>query len=175
MNLKELYAHNCKHAADIREHLPYLAGLAHGAETIVELGFRTGRSTSAFLFGNPDVNLYVYDIAPCQQARAVFENLTQFFVFEQANSLEVSIPECDLLFIDSYHSYSQLYHELDMHCGYADTIVMHDTETFGHEGEDKNRPGLQQAIREFMEKHEEWGGMVHFKNNNGLTMIRRGR
>lgn len=175
MNSKELYEHNCKNAVDIREHLPYLAGLAHGAETIVELGFRTGRSTSAFLFGNPDVNIYVYDTEPCVEAREVFEKITPLFVFEQANSLDVQIPECDLLFIDSYHSYSQLYQELVMHCGFANTIVMHDTETFGYEGEDKSKTGLQQAIREFLGGAYDWGGMVHFKNNNGMTMIRRGR
>lgn len=175
MNIKELYWHNYNRQHDITQHLPYLAGLAHGVETIVELGFRTGRSTSAFLFGNPDVNLYVYDTNPCAAARAQFEALTPMFKFEQASSLDVSIPQCELLFIDSYHSYYLLCQELERHYDIPDIIVMHDTESFGHKGEDGKEPGLQQAIREFMEKHEEWGGMVHFKNNNGLTMLRRDR
>ena len=49
-DIAELYRHNAGRQHDITQHMPYLAGIAMGCY-VLELGFRTGRSTSAFLFG----------------------------------------------------------------------------------------------------------------------------
>jgi hypothetical protein len=169
MNLTELYLHNYHRAHDINEHLPYLAGLALKRE-VVELGFRTGRSTSAFLLGGA-TKVTAYDTQPCNEARGVFEKLApDRFTFIQGNSLEVEIPPCHVLFIDSYHSGEQLLKELRLHFDKVrDMIVLHDTATFGHVGEGKTQ-GLQWAIRKFV-CETTFKMHVHFPNNNGLTVL----
>lgn len=169
MNLTELYLHNLRRKHDINEHLPYLAGIAFQMD-VVELGFRTGRSTSAFLMGGAS-QVTVYDTHSCVDARAVFEKLApDRFTFHHANSLKVEIPWCHVLFIDSYHSGQQLYEELVKHQHRAlGKIVLHDTETYGQVGQDKTQ-GLQAAVRKFVDKTR-WRVHVHFPNNNGLTVL----
>lgn len=169
MNLTELYLHNFHRKHDINEHLPYLAGLALD-KTVVELGFRTGRSTSAFLMGGAKW-VYVYDTNPCAEARRVFEELApDRFKFHQKDSRNVIIPECEVLFIDSYHSGEQLYEELIRHAKKVTAfgvVVCHDTETYGHKGQDGFTKGLQWAIRKFTPMRVK----IHFPNNNGLTVL----
>jgi len=168
MNLTELYLHNFHRAHDITEHLPYLAGLAFD-KTIVELGFRTGRSTSAFLMGGAKF-VTVYDTNPCTEARAVFEKLApDRFKFIQWDSLMATIPSCDILFIDSYHAGEQLDKELRRHAEQSTMVVLHDTETFGHVGQDGTK-GLQEAVRTFVNETA-FKVRVHFPNNNGLTVL----
>jgi len=168
MNLTELYLHNYQRQHDINQHLPFLAGMALD-KAVVELGFRTGRSTSAFLMGGAK-SVTVFDTHPCADAVKVFRELVGTrFEFRQANVLEVEIPPCDILFIDSYHSGEQLLQELQLHTKWCGRIVLHDTETFGHVGED-NTKGLQWAVREFIEKRS-WKVRVHFPYNNGLTVL----
>ena len=79
-----------------------------------------------------------------------------------------------MLFIDTWHTHDQLKEELERHHGKVSKfITMHDTETFGIEGEDKKKPGLTDALIEFLFKHKEWKIYKHYKNNNGLTILRR--
>lgn len=168
MNLKELYLHNFHRKHDINEHLPYLAGLALD-KVVVELGFRAGHSTSAFLMGGARF-VTVYDTRPCAETRKMFEELApDRFKFIQWDSLKATIPSCDILFIDSYHSGEQLYEELRLHarkvCGIG-VVVCHDTETYGHVGQ-RGTEGLQWAIRKFTPMVVK----VHFPNNNGLTVL----
>lgn len=168
MNLKELYLHNFRRAHDINEHLPYLAGLALG-KTVVELGFRTGRSTSAFLMGGAEY-VTVYDTHPCKESVERFEALApDRFKFIQGNSLEVVIPSCDILFIDSYHSGEQLLQELKLHAGKCGIVVLHDTTTYAEVGEGQTR-GLLWAVRKFVNETA-FKVRVAFSNNNGLTVL----
>ncbi|GBE23834.1 hypothetical protein BMS3Bbin02_00099 [bacterium BMS3Bbin02] len=170
--IRELYRHNADRAHDINQHLPYLAGIAMDC-VVQELGFRTGRSTSAFLFGGAK-HVHVCDPHPCEAARAVFERLApDRFTFEQADSIKVRIQApIDILFIDSYHSGDLLRFELKRFQRYVlKAIVMHDTETYGHKGED-GQEGLQLPICDFLKDHKNWGRMIHFSNNNGLTVLR---
>ena len=95
------------------------------------------------------------------------------FQFVQANSLEVEIEPTDLLFIDSFHTYSQLRRELELHHDKVlGCIILHDTETFGEIGEDGGL-GLNYAITEFLEQDKSWHIMHHYFNNNGLTVLRK--
>ena len=168
MNLKELYLHNYRRAHDINEHLPYLAGLALD-KTVVELGFRTGRSTSAFLFGGAK-HVTVYDKHPCKASALRFENLAPGgFEFIQADTLKVVIPPCDILFIDSYHSGEQLDKELRLHSRRCSMVVLHDTTTFAEVGEG-NTKGLLWAVRKFVAETA-FRVRVAFPNNNGLTVL----
>ena len=108
---------------DISEHLPTLRLLSSLCDHVVELGVRTGVSTAAIISsGTPSTH---YDILPQPYQ---FPEKNKFI---QANTLEITIPETDMLFIDSEHSYPQLSQELKLHASRVRKyIAFHDTTTF---------------------------------------------
>lgn len=83
--------------------------------------------------------------------------------------------ECDMLFIDSHHTYRHCSMELERHGDNSRRwILFHDTETFGATGEDGGR-GLMRAVWEFLGRCPHWELTAHWRNCNGLTLLRRVR
>jgi hypothetical protein len=108
----------------------------------------------------------------------------------------------DLTFIDTWHIYGQLKRELDKFSKITNKyIIMHDTEIDGIHGETK-RPGglyndlyinntlnnivnttkipqneilngLQPAIDEFVSANKDWVIIKQYRNNNGLTILKK--
>jgi len=170
--IKEEFEKRCQMTTDINKHLPLLKDLAMKVNHVTEFGVREGHSTIAFARGYPD-SLISYDIKSISKELRTLLEETNFFEFIQADTLDVEIELTDLLFIDSYHTYKQLNRELELHSGKVGRfLVFHDTETFGNIGEDGSRPGLQQAIDEFLD-NSELEVYADFKNNNGLTVLSR--
>jgi hypothetical protein len=101
--------------------------------------------------------------------------------------------ETDLLFIDTWHIYSQLKRELaHWHSSVKKYILIHDTtvdewygETVRGNGDAKRHSeesgfpveeickGLWPAIVEFLRAHPEWKLTERLMNNNGLTVLSR--
>jgi len=108
----------------------------------------------------------------------------------------------DLTFIDTWHVYGQLKRELDKFSKITNKyIIMHDTEIDGIEGETKRSNGLYNwlyvgnnlaglvsrtgipkheilkgllpAIDEFLSANTNWIMDKQYKNNNGLTILKR--
>lgn len=161
---------------DINEHLPKLLELANECETVTEFGVRWGYSTRAFLLSKS--KLISYDIELNQRVTQLFDIARQTgkdCSYLMANTLELTIDETDLLFIDTDHSYGQLRAELDRHHTKVKRyIAFHDTYTFGTTGQAPgDKKGLLTAIIEFMRDHPEWRFKYHTTNNNGLTVIER--
>lgn len=172
MNLLEAYLKASKAPTDIHEHLPVLLGLAADCNFIVELGFRSGRSSLALMLGAATV--ISIDIEPCQQAVETIKPLGRGrWHFWRGDSRTIVIPDCDMLFIDTYHSGAQLSIELERHHHrVARIIAMHDTEAFKDKGEGGGE-GLKPAILRFLKAHPEWEWRLSLPNNNGLTVLRR--
>lgn len=175
--LMERFRRLCGEKHDISEHLGLLRGLACDPEVglIVEIGFRTGVSATALATaGKP---LHCYDIEPCTTGVGRLKLLAPKFHFKQGDSLLATIPDCDLLHIDSLHTYKHLRAELHRHARYCRKwIALHDTATFGKKGKDGSEPGLMTAVREFLEQEgREWMVLLHLTNNNGLTVLQRRR
>lgn len=161
--------------SNIVEHVETLQRYAEQCRRVVEFGTETGYgSTRAFLLAKPEI-LICYDVSPMPQGLDVAaEELGISFQFQQQDTLEVVIPECDLLFIDSKHTYEQLKAELEIHGDKAGKwLIFHDTETFGANGEDGSTPGLMRAIDEFLEENLQWKVKEVFNNNNGLLVLER--
>lgn len=161
---------------DIYEHLPKLLELANECETVTEFGVRWGYSTRAFLLSKS--KLISYDIELNQRVTQLFDIARQTgkdCSYLMANTLELTIDETDLLFVDTDHSYEQLQAELNRHHARVKKyIVFHDTHTFGTTGQAPgDKKGLLTAIIEFMRDHPEWRFKYHTTNNNGLTVIER--
>jgi hypothetical protein len=163
---------------DMVEHSAYLAELASGCEVVVEFGVRAPDDTSSTmsLLRGAKRRLVSYDIEHCGVDAVVrlARELGKEFEFKRANSLEVWIEGCELLMIDSLHTYKQLKEELLRHHNrVAKYIVMHDTELFGYVGEDERHPGLQLAVAEFMVAYPSWILHSHTRKGCGLTVLEK--
>ena len=165
----------CAMPSDINQHLPLLNKLANECSTVVELGVRTGVSTRALLAAT--CRLYSYDLELYPTVVDLFnvaKSMQKPCVYQIGNSLTMEIPETDMLFIDTDHTYQQLSAELARHhTKVKKYIAFHDTFTYGLKtGQDPLR-GIFTAIIEFMTEHPEWKFKYHTSENNGFTVIER--
>ena len=80
----------------------------------------------------------------------------------------------DLLFIDTYHHYVSLKYELTTHSkAVSKYIILHDTISFGTQGEGNDEIGLQAAVKEFLAEHPQWTTEKEFTNYPGLYVMKR--
>jgi hypothetical protein len=187
--IEEILQHHYSTPSDINEHLPVLREYSENSETVVELGVRGVCSTWAFLAAKPKF-LYSYDLLPpsnwggdLELVYTVAKELGVAFEFRMQDVLKVDIPKCDVLFIDTWHTYDQLYAELQKHSNKVKKyIILHDTVSYAYINEpishtnsyDKTlsgKQGLRQAITEFTYSSDEWKILKEYTNNNGLTIL----
>jgi hypothetical protein len=142
---------------------------ASQVDSIVEFGVYTGLSTCAWLSGSPkklrsyditDINLTVLDeLKHCAEL-----NRTDF-EFTIANSLEIDIEPCDLLFIDTVHTKQHCLAELDRHARHAQKyIVLHDPTEW---------PGVFEAVITFLHYNHNWHIIEHCNQGSGLLVLER--
>lgn len=166
--------------SDINEHLPTLMKYAKGLDHITEMGVRTVVATWAFLNAKP--KKYVgYDIVYHPNMDALKEFPQANIVIEDV--LTADIEQTDFLFIDTYHTATQLRKELAKHHSKVNKYIgFHDTTTFGTVGEPPYEgisgdlacgKGLLFALGEFLNEHPEWKVVYKTDANNGLTIIER--
>ena len=179
--IEELYEKLCTIPSDINEHLPKLRELAERTDVVVEVGRRKGASTIALLSAGP-VHLISVDVVRDDEVidmvTALAEEQGTQFEFIESCSLAVTIPECDMLFIDSLHTAEHLRGELETHVECVlpgGCIVLHDTTTYRDCGEDPDSAGngLGKVIEDFLAGNPEWSKTYEATNNNGLTVLSR--
>lgn len=171
--LNNLYQQYCNTPSDINEHLPKLKELGEQCNHITEFGVRTGVSTLALLSSQPQ-HLISYDINPFSQYQMYksIQGITEFN-FVQSDTLKINIEETDFLFIDTLHTYKQLSQELNLHHHKVRKwIALHDTHTFGENGE-HGELGLNYAVEIFLENNKEWSIVYKTNKNNGLTVLEK--
>ena len=168
------YDHVCSAEGDIRDHCPTLAALAGGCDHVTEMGSRSGVSTTALLYGQPR-DLVCYDLDPRPELDVLFQLAGRTrLAIHAGDSLAAEIAETDLLFIDTFHEYEQAARELARHADKVRRyIALHDTTTFGEEGQVPGSRGLWPAIREFLESRRDWRLLARYHHNNGLTVLGR--
>lgn len=182
--LEKLYQLLCSTPSDINEHLPKLRELASSVDHVTEMGVRGAVSTVALLCGQPDV-LVSWDIDPAAIVNPMVAQLIEWsresgtsFQPRVGSTVECSIEPTSLLFIDTLHTHDQLWAELNLHGDLVDKyLAFHDTETFGYQGEDKKKPGLLLAIKNFQDaewlyKKNSWSEHYRSNANNGLYVLR---
>lgn len=161
--------------SDIHQHVPTLYFLANQCDHVTEFGVRTGVSSAAFLYSKAKVKSY--DIELTGQANALFakaKELGKDAELIQQDSLTITDFEpTDMLFLDTFHSYTQVIQELNLyHMHVKKWIVLHDTELFGEVAQDGTQ-GINHAINEFLNQHSDWELTMTFPNNNGLKILSR--
>lgn len=192
MNIQEKYEKSLHIPSDINEHLPTLFSLAKEVDSIIEFGSRNCTSTTAFLAAIADTEktLVSYDLYKSQ----LIDELEKYnnFKFYQEDVLDLTIPNVDLLFIDTLHTYFQLTNELGNNSkSVRKYIVLHDTVSHAYGDESPysdqeymvmskkvkqgEKRGLVPAIDDFLLKDDGLNWFVYkvYENNNGLTILKR--
>jgi hypothetical protein len=116
------------------------------------------------------VHLRSYDIVLDSNVESLFEisrSAGNDHVYIQADDLKIELPEVDMIFIDTEHSYDQLTQELRLHGNKAQKyLAFHDTgEPFITE--------LLPAIMEFLSWNPQWRVMYHTRDCHGFTVLER--
>jgi len=174
--LKEMFEVSKNTPSDINEHLETLHAYAKLSPVIVELGTRWGNGTLGFLQAAPK-ELHCYDLEKYARINEIEQRVKEelpntLMTFTQDNILYADVPECDLLFVDSYHVYQQVLLELVLHAKKARKfIIFHDTVSFADVGQSANHPGIYKAIEGFLMYNPEWVMIDQYANNNGLTVL----
>jgi hypothetical protein len=166
--LEEQYRNAAVGPSDIHEHLPVLRNLAERCQTVIELGVRDGQSTRALLV--TPVQLRSYDIELDTNVENLFE-ISRIagndHVYIEADDLKIELPEVDMIFIDTDHTYEQLSEELRLHGNKAQKyLAFHDT------GEPYVN-ALLPAIMEFLARNPHWRVCYHTRNCHGFTVLER--
>ena len=172
MDFEKEYIDAINRTSDINEHLPILAKLASECNVVCELGVGWAQSTRAFLLHN--IELHSYEYKPFPEVIKYFEEAKtdRNVTLHVADTREVVIPECDMLFVDSLHTYEQVKKELELHAPRTKKYIgFHDTTTFEINGEFGGR-GIWAAVQEFMDSNPEWKMIIRKTNNNGLTILK---
>ena len=204
--LESLYANLKEQNGDINEHLDTLKNLASECEIVIEFGVRW--MVSIFALAVSDCKkLYAYDINhPAGYDGYKYKHLEDYckkykndFKFFQKDVLNLeSIPECDMLFLDTIASYFQCKAELNLFAkNVKKYIVIHDTTLNSDVDEyhpskeewiknyinneklksiinfDDTNSGLTKAIEEFLSTNKEWRLYRKYENNNGLTILKK--
>jgi len=175
MTLAERYAKLCATPSSINELLPILRSYAERCESVAEFGVDIGQSTTAFLMAQPK---RLISVDTCR--RPEIDEIGRMvgatkWMFLHTSSLACTLPEVDLLLIDSAHCYDQLIAELSLHhSSVRKWIVLHDTVAYGTYGEaGPPQLGITPAIEEFLARHPEWVKLEEFTHNNGLLILER--
>ena len=200
--LKELYKkyknkmYNilCNEPSDINEHLPTLKEIASECDTVTEMGVRFVVSTWALVEASPKkITCYDININFFEDSKGDIEKVCQLknidFKFIESDTLKLEIENTDFLFIDTLHTYNQLYKELNIHSKNVNKyIALHDTVSFGYndefiynhasdiiKNEKSEKQGLIKAIEDFLitDEGKKWTIDKVYKNNNGLTVLKK--
>lgn len=173
--LEEIYKLRSE-KGNVHEHVPTFREYASKVDHVTEFGFGGGWSASGFLMGKPK-RFITYDIKLddilAREYKEMVKNDTNFVAIE-TDTAKITIEPTDLLYIDSLHTYTHLKKELSLHADKVKKwIMMHDTATYGSRGEDKQSPGLTQAIEEFIQSNPEWIIKEVRTSCHGLTILGR--
>lgn len=170
-------------------HLPRLRELASGLYMAVEFGVKGGASSAALLMGAR--RAISYDLAETAEARELESAAEGRWYYRIQDSRLAPPAKCDLLFIDSLHTYAQCRAELERHAdGVRRYLVFHDTLTFGSVGAagetgrqlwtytpgasvPQEHLGIRPAIDELMIRDPSWRVAASYSDSHGLLVLER--
>lgn len=167
----ELFDYVAKLPRDLDQHLETLAAYAAKCPRVTEFSKR--RESAIGLAKGVPQKFTSYNL---ESNDGGYQKLQELFTGQMlgvaAQSTDVAeIGECDLLFIDSQHTFARLYDELTKFAPAVKRyIILHDTKLHSEKGEDGG-PGLLVALRKFMQEQPQWSVVYHTNSQYGLTVI----
>lgn len=188
--IEAFYAREMQHPERaMTAHLPRLRALAQGLPLAVEFGVKRGASSSALLLGAQRV--ISYDIVETAQARELERLAGPRWAYRLQDSRTADVPPCDLLLVDSLHTFAQVEAELTAHADRVGRyLVFHDTITFGSigaKGETGQQLwayvpgqvtppaalGIRPAIDALLIRDRTWHLVAHYTDSHGLLVLER--
>lgn len=180
--IQTLYQKRCNEPGNINEHLPAIYCFSLQSQGVAEFGVEGGISTSALIAGqdSPDHrggrSYCGYD--PDHKCRVVVRRLRAQclnrwpIVLVQSSSITVNpIEPVDMLFIDSRHDADVIREELSRHLSAVRRFLcMHDTVTYGVQGETPGRLGILHGIEALQEG---WRLLYDSPRCHGLRVYER--
>jgi len=147
-------------------HMPAIRYFASQSRVIVELGMNGGNSSRGLISGRPEI--FITCDIKAQATSTHLKNLCNAnkidFTFFLKKSIEIEIPNSDLLFVDSNHSYGNVIKELTLHAPKINKFILfHDTD-FG---------GVTGAINQYFDKNREWHLVYETKVDHGLSVYQK--
>jgi hypothetical protein len=175
-SLYELYKWNQPLDRDLNKHFDKLREYAEQVDNIVEVTNRR-ESQLPFLVALPaSFTSYqtegdkLHETADAL-AKDVGLVINRKFVTGRAHPTVTSIPNCDLLYLDTAHTYDNLLRCLtQFNHQVGRFLIVRGTQIHGEKGED-GRPGLLPALREFMRKAPRWTVIYHSAEQYGITVL----
>lgn len=188
-DLEQLYRRHVAANSAISPHLPRLRELAESLDTVVEFGVKRGASSTALLLGAKRV--VSFDVVATPEAHALQAVAGDRWQYRLEDSRQADIPDCDLMFIDSLHTFDQV----DAECRHADKarrfMVFHDVSTFGEVGAlgetgrqswtyvagrgsvPTEHRGIRPAIDHLMIRDPSWRIIERRVDSHGLLVLER--
>ena len=171
--------------SDISLNLPVLEYFSKQCQTAAEFGVRDGHSTVAILSGlaqgpaKAEAKLISFDIEQTPIVNKLRRHSPCQWEFLLRSSIQgPPIPEVDLLFIDTMHTYTHVKAELALHGRQARRYIsFHDTTTCGEfdlSGPNPRERGIAPAIKEFLEQYPgEYRVAYESDCSNGMIIMER--
>lgn len=187
--LQAYYDQCCAVPSATRLHLPRLRALAEGCDLAIEFGVKRAASSAALLLGASRV--ISYDLIATPEARALATKMGSRWRYVLMDTRHAPVTPCDLLFIDSLHTFAQVGTELRRHADAVQrTLVFHDTITFGSVGAHGETGrhlwtytpgvmmppealGIRPAIDALMIRDPSWRIHAHYTDSHGLLVLER--
>ncbi len=159
---KEIHSQK-KEYSDISVHMPFLRFLSSQCKQVVEFGVREGCSTVAILIGGSRLTSYDINKSPLTNQLSRLSNWT--FIQRSSIDVDMVIPQTDLLFIDSCHTFEHVRTELYLHSHRVRKwIAFHDVVSCR---------GVREAKDEFLRDYNEFTEVYLSQVNHGLAVIQR--
>lgn len=124
--------------SDIQQHLPalYATVAAYDKPVVVELGVRWAVSTSALLAGTEAAGGHLWSVDITAPSYPSWWHDTGYWTLTVGNDTDAAVmaklpAECDVLFIDTVHTYEHTLNELRLwvpRVKPGGTVLLHDTE-----------------------------------------------
>lgn len=197
--LNDLYEQHASTPSDINEHVPVLRKLAKECSSVVEIGIRSMVSTWGIILGLSEnsgkdrfylgLDLQKPPLEKLYLIKRLSEDNGIAFQFLAANDMQTDIPQTDMLFIDSMHTYCHLTYELNKFAPKVNKyITLHDTsppwgykddaEYSGNYSEypaeiNRAKRGLWPAVEDFLASHPDWKLIERRFNNHGFTILKK--
>ena len=175
-----------------------LKELAQEASAIVEVGCYERGGTLSLILGLMDngmpekkLTLYVQKGVGAREIKLLKKTIPEAIdCTVEATEFLFELPlESDLVYINSHHTYSRLYHELE-HFSDSTKKYIAILHTHGHwEYEDEpdytieryrpvlefhtDKKGMKRAIDDFLQSHTAWEKFEDYVNSHGFTILKR--
>lgn len=119
-----------------------------------------------------------FEFVIADTGHGTLKNITQTKELKEPILIDIEQPhftlaqDIDLLYIDTYHSYTHLKAELAIHAVKVKKyIIMHDTDSFGLAHDFDGDQGLIFAIEEFLTANPQWIMLHRVSYGYGLTVL----